>query len=130
MHGEITLDSALGTGTKATFSILFNKPQFRSGTSPLIDLGSIPERLRSELSVSGCASDDRGSTTPPQSPLDAAGFALNHRHHRAGSAKVRTPPLGPPTDHDTKLTDIDRKSIHVLVVEDKYVSCPRCIVPD
>jgi len=121
MHGDITLDSALGTGTKANFSIPFNKPQFRSGTSPLIDVGSIPERLRSEMSVSGCTSDERGSSTPPQSPLDAAGFALSHRHHRASSQKARTPPSGTPTDQDTILTEADRKNIHVLVVEDKYV---------
>ncbi len=120
MHGEITLDSALGTGTKATFSIPFNKPQFRSGTSPLIDIGSIPERLQSEMSVSGCTSDDWGSPTPPQSPLDAAGFALSHRRHRDGSQKARTPPSGSPSDQDM-FTEADRKNIHVLVVEDKYV---------
>ena len=120
MHGEITLDSGLGTGTKATFTIPFNKPLFRSGTSPLIDIGSIPERLQSELSVSGCASDDRGSSTPPQSPLDMAGAALNNRPHRAGSQRVRTPPSGIPADQETSLSDIDRRNIHVLVVEDKY----------
>lgn len=119
MHGEITLDSSLGTGTKATFSIPFNKPQFRSGASPLIDIGSIPERLRSEMSMSGCASDDRGSSTPPQSPLDPAGFALSHRHHRDRSQKAGTPPLGTPADQDTILSEADRKNIHVLVVEDK-----------
>lgn len=121
MHGEITLDSALGTGTKATFFIPFNKPQFRSATSPLVDIGSIPERLRSEMSVSGCTSDDRGASTPPQSPLDAAGFAPSHRHHRASSQKAKTPPSGTPTDQDTIVTEADRKNIHVLVVEDKYV---------
>ena len=120
MHGEITLDSGLGIGTKATFTIPFNKPQFRNGTSPLIDIGSIPERLQSELSVSGCASDDHGSSTPPQSPLDFAGVALN-RPHRASSHRLQTPLLGTPADQETPLSDIDRKNIHVLVVEDKYV---------
>ncbi len=119
MHGEITLESGLGTGTKATFSIPFNKPQFRSGTSPLVDIGSIPERLQSELSVSGCASDDRGNTTPPQSPFDVAGAALSRRPHRTGSQNVRTPPSGTPADQETALTEADRKNIHVLVVEDK-----------
>ena len=119
MHGEITLESGLGTGTKATFSIPFNKPQFRSSTSPLINIGSIPERLQSELSVSACASDDRGGKTPPQSPLDVAGAALSHSSYRAGSPKIRTPPLGTPADQETALTEADRKNIHVLVVEDK-----------
>ena len=121
MHGDITLDSGLGTGTTATFWIPFNKPQFRNGVSPLVNIASIPDRLQSELSVSGCASDDRGSATPPQTPRDAAGSPPSHRHHRSRSQKVRTPPSGTTADQDTTLPEADRKNIHVLVVEDKYV---------
>ena len=113
MHGEITLESALGSGTTATFSIPFNKPQFHGSGSPLIDLGSIPDRLQGEMSVSGHGSDyDRQSGTPPQSPLD-------HRSDRLSSMGPGASSLHPPSDHDMSLPEAERSKVHVLVVEDK-----------
>lgn len=119
MRGQITLDSSLGSGTKATFSIPFNKPHFASGPAPLIDIGSIPDRLQSELSVSGCTSEhDLGCSTPPHSPLEmlSVNKPLSHQYdHGLSASSVALPDL------ETNLLGSDRKDIHVLVVEDKYV---------
>ena len=121
MHGEIHLNSELGRGTKATFWIPFNKPQFTGGSSPLVDLGSIPDRLMSEMSVSGCASDRLGgSNTPPMSPLgDVLGIPGSHdKNSRCGSG-FDTPLSRDALDLEPGPQDLDRKGIHVLVVEDK-----------
>ena len=52
MRGNISLESRQGSGTTATFSIPFNKSQFIGTSTPLVDLGPVPDRLRSELSLS------------------------------------------------------------------------------
>lgn len=121
MHGQIALDSSLGIGTAATFSIPFSKPHFVNGPTPLISIGSIPDRLQSDLSVSGCTSEhDRGSSTPPQSPLEMLGThkhaALSQHADRGSSASLNILP-----DLEACLSESDRHNIHVLVVEDKYV---------
>lgn len=118
MHGEITLDSALGSGTKATFWIPFNKPQFTGSASPLVDLESIPERLKSELSVSGQTSDnDRGSRTPPQSPQDQIGITLPLRPQRSTSPDKKSQSKHPV--QEAKAREFNKRQLHVLVVEDK-----------
>lgn len=122
MNGTITLESSLGSGTKATFSIPFNKPQFRNGLSPLI--GLVPDRLL-ELSVSGCASSEgRGSTsaTPPPSPQEALRVGKALHNNQNGNHRVL--PSGVIPNSEPSLLEADRKNTHVLVVEDKYVlSC-------
>lgn len=123
MHGEITLDSVLGTGTKATFSIPFNKAQFRGGSSPLVNLGSIPDRLLSETSVSGCGSDPERMSSPPLSPFDAP---VHGKHHQRSSSSD-APPVRPalattPRDNETTMNESDRKNTHVLVVEDNAIN--------
>ena len=88
MRGEIKLESELGHGTKATFWIPFNKPQFPgTNSSPLVDLGAIPARLQSEMSMSGCTSDQHsGGNTPPMSPaVDGLGVGVAQRKRRSGS---------------------------------------------
>lgn len=119
MHGEISLESALDSGTKATFSIPFNKSQFPS-SAPLVDIGALPNHLQSEMSVSGCASDDRSIHSAPQSPLDTPGPHHTSRTGHSGSRGVPTPPRAVDSDPE-ELTMIDRKHTHILVVEDKYV---------
>ena len=115
MNGQITLESSLGTGTKATFSIPFNKPQFRNGSAPLIDL--VPDRLLT-MSVSGCTSnEERGSNTPPQSPHDSLGVDKPSQDGNHG--KPAAPSIN--ANQQTDLLPAERKKIHVLVVEDKYV---------
>ena len=117
MHGKITLDSVLGSGTKATFSIPFNKPQFGGG-SHLVGLDPIPDRLRSEMSVSACTSD-REQHHSPESPTKSLP-AGQTRAHRSSSLGPQTPPNLLP-DQETALSVDERKDIHILVVEDKYV---------
>lgn len=123
MHGEITLESALDHGTKATFCIPFNKPQFTGSASPLVDLGSIPERLRSEMSVSGVVSEyERGSRTPPQSPPDSLAVALPFYPQRRDSSSNRPRSKHPSTTdlhREFSVQDFDRQKTHVLIVEDK-----------
>ena len=118
MRGEIKLESELGRGTKATFWIPFNKLQFTGQNSPLIDLEAIPDRLRSEMSVSGRASDQQsGSSTPPLSPaVDGLGVSTRQRERRSGSQFAPPSPAEAGLEEDTEM---DRAKIHVLVVEDK-----------
>lgn len=120
MNGKITLDSTLGNGTTAVFWIPFNKPQYRNGSSPLIDIGSIPDRLQSEMSVSGCASDqDLANSTPPQTPQGTPASDRTHRQDRSFSLGIQTPSLGVASDAEMNLPIAERKEFHVLVVEDK-----------
>ena len=120
MRGKITLDSELGKGTKASFCVPFNKPQFTGRQSPLFDIDAIPDRLRSEMSVSGCTSDlANGNTTPPMSPSgESLIVAHGHRKQRSGSAHLQYPASGD-AGVEKSTQEIDRKKTHVLVVEDK-----------
>ena len=111
MHGKISLESNLGNGTTATFSIPFNKPQYHDGAPTIVDVGSLPDRLQSEMSVS-CNSSDYEQfigTPPAQSPVDP------HRMHHKSRSISMTPPA--PTELD--LSPEERAKIKVLVVEDK-----------
>ncbi|KAL8842550.1 MAG: hypothetical protein Q9170_000504 [Blastenia crenularia] len=120
MHGDISLDSALDSGTKATFSIPFNKSQYPN-SAPLVDIGALPSHLQSEMSVSGCASDDRSVHSVPQSPLDTPGTYQTTRVRYSGSHGVRTPPQAGDSDSE-EVQKIDRKKTHVLVVEDNMIN--------
>lgn len=118
MHGEITLDSTLGVGTHASFSIPFHKPQFMSGTSPLINLEPIPPRLQSDLSLSSCASD-HGSVTPPSSSSKTVEKGKDLEKDRPKSRK--SPGAFSALVSTEGISDAERQKVHVLVVEDKYV---------
>lgn len=111
MHGGITLESQLGVGTVATFWIPFNKPQYHDGNA-LIDIGSLPDRLQSEMSVS-CNSSDYDQvmgTPPPHSPMEAGARF---------SQKPRSISMTPPVPADLELPMSERAKVRVLVVEDK-----------
>lgn len=111
MKGRITLESTLGTGTKATFWIPFNKPQYHDGPATLIDIGSLPDRLQSEMSVS-CNSSEYEQvlgTPPAQSPVDG------QRNSRRPVPISMTPPIPP----ELELSQADRAEIKILLVEDK-----------
>lgn len=104
MHGDIALESTLGHGTRATFSIPFSKAPFYSEDSPALDMGPLPDRLQSELSVS-----DYASPSGPASP---------GRGSRRPSSHSRATVL-----HDSPdLSDEERQKIHVLVVEDNPIN--------
>lgn len=119
MHGEITLDSSLGSGTTAMFWVPFNKPQYHNGSSTLVDIDSIPDRLRSEMSVSGCSSEQELTNgASPQTSL-TTGNAQPHAPYRSGSIDGRSPTVGSASDVELGLPEAERKKVHVLVVEDK-----------
>jgi signal transduction histidine kinase len=103
MHGEISLESSLGLGTKASFWIPFNKATYLSGDSPPLDMGPIPHRLHSELSMS-----EYSGPQPPGSPLKP-GIRQASFDSRRGSPAQFDMPLA--------LSDEDRRNTHVLVVE-------------
>jgi signal transduction histidine kinase len=109
MHGRIQLESILGSGTVATFWVPFNKPQFHDGAA-LIDIGSLPDRLQSEMSVSCNSSEYDQAIGNPPSPINPH----KHRHHKPRSISM-TPPAPP----ELELSPAERAEIKVLLVEDK-----------
>ena len=118
MNGEIRLDSELGQGTKAIFSIPFNKPNFQDTGSSLIHANSVPDRLQSELSMSGSPSEiPSASGTPPMSPIPTSGLVSGHKKGLSGLSNIASTVA---SSQET-LPDLDRSKVHVLVVEDKYV---------
>lgn len=116
MHGRITLESSLGNGTTASFWIPFNKPQFHDGASPLVDIGALPDRLQSEMSVS-CNSSDYAHDigTPPKDGMQSL-FGQIGGHHKMRHSTSLTPSV----PMDIELPMSERKKIEILVVEDKY----------
>ena len=123
MHGKITLDSTLGIGTKATFSIPFSKPQFPNGAAPpFINLDSLPDRLQSELSVSAYGSDpERTSDTQSLSPHFGGGSG-NLQRYVPGIRSPRTSVDVGTHDQQAVLPESERHKIHVLVVEDNLIN--------
>lgn len=115
MHGQISLESALDLGTKAIFSIPFNKSMFPN-TAPLVDIGSLPAHLQSEMSVSGCASDDRSMYSVPLSPQEPLAVNQASRVLAANFHGARSPQQALEFED---VQPIDRKNTHILVVEDK-----------
>lgn len=112
MHGQITLKSSLGSGTIATFWIPFNKPQYHDGSAPLVDLGSLPDRLQSEMSLSCSSSDyDRVGTPPGQDYMDG------HKGHKHGTKNQMISSTPPELD----ISREERAKTRILLVEDKYV---------
>lgn len=110
MNGQISLESLLGVGTKATFSVPFNKPQCMNGTAAVVHL--ISDRQLT-MSVSGCTSSDgQGNvTTPPCNP----GLLKIKKDYNHGNSALSSRN----SNRKTSLSEQDRKNTHVLVVEDK-----------
>ena len=119
MHGGIDLQSELGHGTTTTFWLPFSKSQFKKLGSPLIGAKRVPKKSLSDTSAIECHSEPQSvngdclqNTAPP-----------DHLNSRTGTG------LGPTlsdevVNEEPVQQEIDRKSVHVLVVEDKYVEIP------
>lgn len=121
MHGSIHLESALDKGTKATFSVRFNKPQYTGAPSKLVELGSLPERLKCDPSVSSCTSDSNRANSAP------------HIRRRVSAPMPRKRQDLPKAASSPRANDIpeiarsaaptsNRNNIHVMVVEDNAIN--------
>lgn len=124
MHGNISLDSSLGNGTTAKFSIPFNKPQFRGTGSPLLDSSAIPDRLQGELSLSCNSSTHHGMmvTTPPVISPSEINVAERPPQAAASFPGPSTPGGAASISSMStvaNLSEQERHKRHVLVVEDK-----------
>ncbi|RMD40039.1 hypothetical protein DV735_g5103, partial [Chaetothyriales sp. CBS 134920] len=111
MKGDITIESKLGCGTTARFTIPFKKPDFPLGlmAAPLVEACTYPDRLHSERSLSVGTS----STLDRRAVRKALPLAVSAKG--LGSPVYSTPPdslLSEPAE-----VEISRESVHVLVVE-------------
>jgi PAS domain S-box-containing protein len=120
MRGKISLESKLGSGTKATFWIPFQKAPYQSADSPIVDIGSIPDRLQSELSISRANSENSGPPTPT---------LLHKPGHRRDLSGSNSGSLGVwPTDEVApEMVMSEREKVNVLVVEDNAVSVTKML---
>ena len=117
MHGDINLRSEVGHGTTTTFWIPFNKPQSTNLGSPPTDARPVLESSQSDMSIPGCDSGTQsavGDFRQYQSPF-------SHPNSRTNSDLKLTPPKEDSTE-ELVPQEIDRKTVHVLIVEDKYVA--------
>lgn len=116
MHGDINLQSELGQGTTTTFWIPFNKSQSTKLGSPLIDSRPVPNYFQSDMSMPGCLS-------APQSVVEDSlpnAAPPGHFNNGLGTSFGAMPP-SEGTSKEPLQQEVDRKSVHVLIVEDKYV---------
>ena len=113
MGGSISLESALERGTKAAFSVRFNKPQFIGTLPPIEGLGSLPERLKCELSVSGTSGGNRTG-------FDGAGGKDLAELSKPNAANI-TPEV-PSGAGSIDAFEADRTNIHIMVVEDNAIN--------
>ncbi|KAG6009161.1 hypothetical protein E4U21_003231 [Claviceps maximensis] len=114
MHGQITLESVVGNGTKATFWIPFNKPQGSQKSRP-VQSGAIPDRLQSDLSLS-CNSSEYEQVVGTSTTGCEVGATLSAPLPRR-RISVRTPP-----NSDQDIPSNERSKLHILVVEDNPVN--------
>lgn len=113
MHGSIRLDSKLDQGTTAVFTIPFKKPEFMNAAStPLVEIGSMPDRLQSELSLSLNSSSkeevrlSRKLSPPMHSPKSSISMKVQRLSHALTNSTTESAAMG-----------MARKDIHILVVE-------------
>jgi PAS domain S-box-containing protein len=124
MHGRITLESTVGSGTTATFWIPFKKSASTNtdlvGIEPLAD--GLPSRLQSELSVSGHGSEPDGllGSVPPE--LASSGLSDGLKQSRAPNRKVSSNVTPSVTPSMQEISDAKREHTHILVVEDNAIN--------
>ena len=122
MRGEINLTSELGQGTTTTFWIPFNKPQSTKRGSPFTDARPVPEGSRSEMTSYECHSATQSVNEDVQQNF----ITPSHLNSRASTGfGSMSPKEG--SDESPIEQVIDRKNVHVLIVEDKYVVVQSCM---
>jgi PAS domain S-box-containing protein len=117
MHGTIHLDSKLDAGTKATFSLPLKRPEYQVGSpTAFLEVGNMPDRLQSDLSMS------IGDSPRPESRRFERGASLLHSA-AATNAHDRCV-VGIPSESGTQIIEpeLPRDQIHILVVEGRYTS--------
>ncbi|KAI1485311.1 hypothetical protein F5X96DRAFT_674757 [Biscogniauxia mediterranea] len=118
MNGRITLQSTVGHGTTATFWIPFSKPQSPSASS-LVEVGHLPDRLQSEMSVSCNSSEHEHYLGTSPADILSPGYdkSAPPKRHRS---------LNLPSHHygldNEELPMSERAKIQVLVVEDNAIN--------
>jgi CheY-like chemotaxis protein len=100
MHGEITLESALGVGTTARFWLPFKKVSDQEEGSPVVEMLGVPGRLQSEVSTQ-------------------SGRLLSVPVSRSGSRDRAGNRI--PSDY-MQLSREERQKVHVLIVEDNHIN--------
>ncbi|KFA54913.1 hypothetical protein S40293_02298 [Stachybotrys chartarum IBT 40293] len=110
MHGRITLESNVDTGTTATFWIPFHKP-VNTQNSHLVQAGAITDRLQSEFSLSCNSSDFEQAVIPSFSEFSQAFSSIPRKQDSSTSASK-----------ETELPRSEREKMHILVVEDNPVN--------
>ncbi|KAK7967486.1 uncharacterized protein PG986_001763 [Apiospora aurea] len=114
MRGRITLESKNGNGTTATFWIPFNKPQGPQGNT-IMEVGSLPDRLQSDFSLSCTSSEyENAINTPPgelaNGPVDKNRSPLRNHHLSVLHSGEEDMPMS------------ERANVNVLVVEDNAIN--------
>lgn len=117
MHGDINLTSELGQGTTTTFWIPFNKARSTKHSLHLVDAASAPERLCSNVTKSRCLPTPPSvighllrDVAPPSPLISRIG---NYPEPMSS---------GQDSNEEPVQQEIDRKTVHVLIVEDKCVT--------
>ncbi|KXJ91220.1 hsp90-like protein [Microdochium bolleyi] len=115
MRGRMQLQSTPGNGTTATFWIPFTKSNSPQDAA-LVEIGALPDRLHSELSVSCNSSDhDHGGNTAG----DGATGNGDRTSSRAHRGVLPVSPLGIQAED---MPRSERAKIQILVVEDNAIN--------
>ena len=120
MGGGIELESELGRGTRTTFWISFQKPELRAAVKSQFNLKPIPSSLQPKQSMT---EHRLGQQNLGDDHLNA--FSMAPKPPLAKSVPDTyqlSAAIEPPSragQEPSSMHGIDRKSIHILVVEDK-----------
>ena len=121
MQGSIKLESELDKGTKATFSVRFNKPQYTESSPKMVELESLSDRLRCDMSVSGCTSESNRKKSAHKQDLETSTTSLVNARDK--STKQEAPQTKKNQDHTEVPENYEaRKDTQVMVVEDNAIN--------
>ncbi|RYP06163.1 hypothetical protein DL765_009609 [Monosporascus sp. GIB2] len=122
MHGRIELKSSVGHGTTATFWIPFHKPQSPQ-PALLSESGSLPDRLKAEMSVSCNSSEPENAAGTPPAEIFNTAMDRSRSVRLDRSCNVSPLNLSPQPACDAEdLPTSERSKLHILVVEDNAIN--------